>query len=112
MRKAFTISEQVAIADAIAERLGQRQGSRTDLKTWGNVSPSDEGRTRDIAAAKAGLGSGKTYEAAKKVVDTGAPALVAAHHDTLPSSSPRKWRSIRKSTAICMAYCSSPSSAD
>ena len=32
----------------------------------------EEGKTRDLAAAKAGLGCGKTYEAAKKVVMEGA----------------------------------------
>ena len=63
MRKAFTISEQVAIAEAVALRMAGRQGERTDLATSGNISLSDKGQTRDIAAAKAGLGSGKTLEA-------------------------------------------------
>lgn len=57
------VTERVAIAEAMTARLGHRQGSRTDLKTSGNISPSDDGRTRDIAAAKPGLGSGKTLEA-------------------------------------------------
>ena len=68
----------LAIAQRIAERLGVRQGQRTDLGTSGNISPSDQGRTKDLAAAKAGLGSGKTLEAAQKVVESGAPELVAA----------------------------------
>ena len=50
----------VAIAEAVAERLGKRQGERTDLGTSGNISLSDKGQTRDLAAAKAGLGSGET----------------------------------------------------
>jgi hypothetical protein len=55
----------VAIAEAVAERLGkrqgERQGERTELGTCGNISTSDAGqKTRDLAAAKAGLGSGKT----------------------------------------------------
>ena len=66
MRKAFTISEQVAIAEAVALRMAGRQGERTDLATSGNISLSDKGRTSDIAAAKAGLGSGKTLEAAQE----------------------------------------------
>jgi hypothetical protein len=47
-----------------AEALGSNQ---YEAKGGGNISTSsEEGKTRDIAAAKAGLGSGKTYEAAKK----------------------------------------------
>ena len=78
MRKSFTVSERVAIAQAVAEKLGPRQGKRTDLATSENIFLSDKGQTRDLAAAKAGLGSGMTYEAAKKVVETGAPELVTA----------------------------------
>ena len=78
LRKSFTVTERLAIAQRIAERLGVRQGQRTDLGTSGNISPSDQGQTRDIAAAKAGLGSGKTLEAAQKVVEHGTPELVAA----------------------------------
>lgn len=64
-RKAFTVSERVAIAEAVAERLKGRQGSPGK---GGNIStfPEDSGKTRDLAAAKAGLGSGKTLEAARR----------------------------------------------
>jgi hypothetical protein len=55
MRKAFTPSEQVAIADAIAEKLSGRVGRPGNS---GNVSLTDSGQTRDLAAAKAGLGAG------------------------------------------------------
>ena len=74
-RKEPTTSEKVALAEAIEARIkgpnGTRQGQRTDLGTCGNVSTSDEAgqKTRDIAAAKAGLGSGKTLEAAQKVIE-------------------------------------------
>ncbi len=68
----------LAIAQRIAERLGMRQGQRTDIPTSGNISLSEAGQTRDLAAAKAGLGSGKTLEAAQKVVEHGTPELVAA----------------------------------
>ncbi len=75
MRKAFTVSERVAIA----ERLQGRQLANLKQNREGNISPSDEsGRTKDLAAAKAGLGSGKTLEAAQKVVEHGTPELVAA----------------------------------
>ncbi len=79
VRKAFCISEQVAIADAIAAKLADRRGGDRKSDQAGNISGLiDKGETRDIAAAKAGLGSGKTYEAAKKVIQTGSPALVSA----------------------------------
>lgn len=65
-RKSFTVTERLAIAQRIAERLGMRQGQRTDLGTSGNISGSEKGDTRDLAAAKAGLGSGKTLEAAQQ----------------------------------------------
>lgn len=77
LRKSFTVTERLAIAQRIAERLGMRQGQRTDLPTSGNISLSEAGQTRDLAAAKAGLGSGKTLEAAQKVVEHGTPELVA-----------------------------------
>lgn len=82
MREAFRVSERVAIAEAVAEKLGKRQGERTDLATCGNISTSEMGqKTRDLAAAKAGLGSGKTLEAAQAVMEKGAPELVQAMDD-------------------------------
>ena len=54
MREAFRASERVAIAEAISLNLAGRVGKS------GNVSGFEIGDTRDIAAAKAGLGSGKT----------------------------------------------------
>jgi hypothetical protein len=82
MRKAFTVSERVAIAQAVAEKLEGRQLANLKQNRPGNISGSVEnGETRDLAAAKAGLGSGKTYEAAKKVVMDGAPELVKALDD-------------------------------
>ena len=65
LHKAFTVSERVAIAEAVAERLGKRQGGDRKTDQSGNISTLiDHGKTRDLAAAKAGLGSGKTLEAA------------------------------------------------
>lgn len=60
-----TVSERVALAEAIAERLQGRRLANLVQNRSGNISCSEEqGKTRDLAAAKAGLGSGKTLEAA------------------------------------------------
>lgn len=78
-RKEPTISEKVAIAEAVAERL---QGRNKRPEKSGNISGlSEQGDTRDLAAAKAGLGSGKTLEAAQSVIATGVPELVQAMDD-------------------------------
>ena len=66
MRKAFTVSERVALAEAIAKRLHGRAGNPELRANCGNISTIEAGqKTRDLAAAKAGLGSGKTLEAAR-----------------------------------------------
>lgn len=84
MRKAFTVTERVAIAEAVAERL--KKDAEIRMKAGkapsGNISGgSEQGEARDLAAAKAGLGSGKTLEAAQSVVAKGVPALVRAMDD-------------------------------
>ena len=62
---AWSHPSNVAIAEAVAERLGKRQGGDRKTDQSGNISTLiDHGKTRDLAAAKAGLGSGKTLEAA------------------------------------------------
>ena len=71
LRKAFTVSERVAIADAVAERLRGRAGNPELRSNSGNISGIESGDTRDLAAAKAGLGSGKTLEAAQKGIARG-----------------------------------------
>lgn len=77
-RKDFTISERVEIGRALEAEIGRRKGQRTDLRVPEKF-PEVRGRdTRDVAAEKAGFGNGKTYEQAKKVLDHGAPELVAA----------------------------------
>lgn len=77
-RKEPTISERVALAEAIALVLGDRKGSNQHAAKGAEIFPDARGETKDIAAAKAGLGSGKTLEAAQKVVERGAPELVEA----------------------------------
>jgi ParB-like chromosome segregation protein Spo0J len=90
IRKNHTRSEQVAILAAIEEKIGKRQGQRSDLDEKEKLVRRDEQlqepvpevtkgqQTRDFLAQKAGLGSGKTYQQAKKVVEEGTPELVAA----------------------------------
>ena len=69
------MGERVAIAAAVAERLQGRLGVNQHTAGCGNISiPSDKGATRDLAAAKAGLGSGKTLEAAQAVVSVAVSA--------------------------------------
>ena len=60
IRKSFTVTERLAIAQRIAERLcpdGSRQGQRTDLGK--NLPMSEKGKTAEIAARQSGLGSRK-----------------------------------------------------
>jgi len=52
--KAGAVSEQVAIAEAIAEKLAGRNLATLKQNRDGNISTTDIGATRDIAAAKAG----------------------------------------------------------
>ena len=71
---AWSHPSNVAIAEAVAERLGKRQGGDRKTDQPGNISGLiDKGETRDLAAAKAGLGSGKTLEAAQTVIAKGVP---------------------------------------
>ena len=75
IRKDFTPSERVAIAEAVRKALGNRQGQRTDQLPDG--SPEVKGKeTREIAAEKAGFTSDFTYRQAKTVVEEGIPELV------------------------------------
>jgi N6-adenosine-specific RNA methylase IME4 len=91
VRKDFTPSERVAIARAIEDALGKRQGKRTDRaaetsgqaellaeppQDFAEVRPGQE--TRDFAARKAGFGNRETARQAASVVDKGAPELVEA----------------------------------
>ena len=80
MRKEFTPSERVAIAEAIRAEIGSRQGQRTDRaelpQNIAEVGPGQE--TRDLAARKAGFGNRETYRHAKTVVERGAPNVVEA----------------------------------
>ena len=74
VRKDFTPSERVAIAETLVLTMGERRG-RPKADNCPELKGSE---TRDIAAKKAGFGSGKSLERAKAVVDHGAPELVDA----------------------------------
>ena len=74
VRKDFTPSERVAIAEAVRAQLGNRQGDRTDLGPNGHKSA----RTREIAAKRAGFGGHTTLQRAKAVVDHAEPEVVEA----------------------------------
>ncbi len=81
-RKDFTTTERVAIAEAIREAIGSRQGTRTDLETQEgepvavNLPEVPQGQeVREAAAKAAGFGSEKTFRDAKKVTEQGTPEL-------------------------------------
>lgn len=80
VRKDFTVSERVAIADAVMAELGRRQGQRTDRHTH-NCAEVPSGETRKIAAKQSGIGSHATYERAKSVIIDAIPELVGKMDD-------------------------------
>ena len=79
VRKDFTVSERVAIAVAIREELGSRQGKRTDVELPQEIAEVAKGQeTRDFAARKAGFGNRETFRQAEHVVAHAEPELVEA----------------------------------
>lgn len=81
IRKDFTPSERVAIAEAVAREIGSRQGQRTDIRASQLPQNLGEVRGREtaaIAAKKAGFGNPETYRQAKSVVVAAVPELVQA----------------------------------
>ena len=80
LRKSFTPSERVAIAEAIKAEIGNRQGQRTDktkpVQNFAQVEPGQ--KTREAVAKAAGFGNAETYRQAKTVVEKADPALVEA----------------------------------
>lgn len=81
LRKDFTPTERVAIAKAIEEEIGNRQGKRTDLEPVGDCPQVTADKTRAIAAEKAGFKSDRTYRRARAVVRDGVPELQEAMDD-------------------------------
>lgn len=80
VRKEFTPSERVAIAEAIKAEIGNRQGQRTDktepVENFPQVAPGQ--KTRAAVAKAAGFGNDATYRQAKTVVEKADPTLVQA----------------------------------
>ena len=89
LRKQFTPSERLSIAEAVQREIGKRQGERTDIVRLDSkrserqlvanrpqVPPST--KTRDTVAQIAGFRNAKQMERTAKVVGDGAPELVAA----------------------------------
>lgn len=72
MRKDFTPSERVAIAEAIEAAMPERRGRSNPQ----NVAGLKGAETRAIAAKRAGFGNAETYRQAKKVVEKGTPELL------------------------------------
>ncbi|MDG4574451.1 MAG: ParB/RepB/Spo0J family partition protein [Defluviicoccus sp.] len=81
VRKDFTPSERVAIAEAIRAAMGDRRGSNQYVtkERPENFPDAPKGaETRVMAARKAGFGNETTYRQARTVVEQGAPNVVAA----------------------------------
>lgn len=80
LRKGFTPSERVAIAEAVKAEIGNRQGQRTDkTEPVQNFAQVEGGqKTREAVAKAAGFGNAETYRQAKAVVDRAIPELVKA----------------------------------
>lgn len=79
IRKAFTVSERVAIGRAREESLGNRVGrpSKNEDEIVPNSAQLKGAKTRDLAAAEAGF-KRTSYSDASKVVDSGADELIEA----------------------------------
>lgn len=72
-RRHLTFEQKVLIGRKIepdiAERARQRQGTRTDLEQTSATSVTEVQRTTDEVAKTVGIGSGRTYERAKRVIE-------------------------------------------
>lgn len=78
VRKDFTPSERVAIAQAIASEFEERRGrpSAENPQKFAEIARGQE--TRDFAAKKAGFGNRETFRQAEHVVQHAEPELVEA----------------------------------
>jgi hypothetical protein len=74
VRKAFTISERVAIAQTLEREFPERRGRPAKNRHRDDAFP--DGRTDDWVAKKTGFGSRQSYRQAKKVIERGSPKLV------------------------------------
>lgn len=93
-REPFTVSEKVAIAEAIEEEIKQTVGERRGKKKQVVDSSEDEntkifsdlkGETSDYIAKKAGFGNRITYTHAKEVMSSAIPQVIEAMDDRIIS---------------------------
>jgi len=84
-RKNFTMSERVAIGKALEDGFGERRGGNhgnqyASAKAHKNADSQNElsgKETREIVSGLVALGSRESYRKAKKIVEKGAPELIA-----------------------------------
>ncbi|MBF0455919.1 MAG: hypothetical protein HQL72_14025 [Magnetococcales bacterium] len=77
IRKGFTVSERVAIGNAIKEKFGRNQGRPLKKDSAGAlIKPVTKSRTE--IAKEAGFSDRENYRRAKKVVENGTLELVEA----------------------------------
>jgi hypothetical protein len=76
IRKDFTVTERVAIAQSVEASLGERRGG--DHTKRQKIDGCRGQRSDTIAAKSAGFGNRETYRQAKTVVERGIAALVKA----------------------------------
>jgi N6-adenosine-specific RNA methylase IME4 len=80
-REGFCVSEKVAIADALKERLGERRGKQSSKNQElenADECPLNGEKTRDYISKRAGLGSSRVYRQAKAVLENAIPEVVEA----------------------------------
>jgi len=82
LRKNFTVSERAAIPQLIEEdlRSKERRG-RPSQQIVDDRPPFVSGKTRDIAAQRAGFASAHGLRLAKQILETGIPEVVKAADD-------------------------------
>ena len=73
----YRFPKRVAIGHALEAELAKRHGVRHDRRVHQMTHSTDDGRTTELVAQKVGLGSGSTYERAKRAVESGTPELAA-----------------------------------
>jgi ParB-like chromosome segregation protein Spo0J len=79
LRKNLTVSERLAIAEHILEKLAERERRGRPSGAIVDSGPRfPAGRSRDIAAQRAGFGSAHTLRLARQLADNGIPELVTA----------------------------------
>lgn len=78
LHKQLTLVERARLAMAIFAEVGSRQGLRTSASEEGEHRIQSGVLTVEYAAQKAGFGSRKTFERARRVLENGCQALVQA----------------------------------